>query len=49
MIYAELRSVFRAAEHDRMIPAYPCVRIALPAAAPKELAVPDLVTDSQAL
>ncbi len=43
MIYTVLRSIFRAAAHDRMISASPCVRIALPAVAPKELEVPDVV------
>ncbi len=44
MLYTVLRGIFRAAVQDRMIPDSPCVRIALPAVAPKELEVPGVLT-----
>lgn len=42
--YTTLRSVFRAAELDRIIPRTPCVRIVLPSVSRKHLTVPSAET-----
>lgn len=44
IVYTTLRSVFRAAELDRVIPRTPCVRIALPGVSRKHLTIPDVST-----
>jgi integrase len=44
LVYATVRSVFRAAVLDRVITSSPCIRIALPAPGRKTLTIPDAET-----
>lgn len=43
-IVQTLRAIFRAAVHDRIIPASPCDRVALPSTPAKQLTIPDRAT-----
>lgn len=44
VVYATLRSVFKAAVEDRLLTASPCVRVGLPTVARKTLVVPSAAT-----
>jgi integrase len=44
MIYTTLRSVFKAAETDRVIARSPCVRIVLPSMSRRHLVIPEVAT-----